>query len=369
MNEPPDIPYLHALARALRANPEPVVRLRSVFSAYRAAWEASRNELAAASDEKTANAISALRETIRPELAYQELTKHGVSLISSEDPIFPPLLREIAVPPQWLYIKGRLPAQEEWSTPEKTALAVVGSRKATSYGREATDRIVRGLAEQTRCTIVSGCAVGIDGQAHQSALKYGLPTIAIIGSGLDAPSFYPPNHIRLADDIVSKGGAVISEYPPETPAFKHHFIARNRIVSGIAKGTLVVEAQEKSGALITARFALEQGRSVMAVPGSIFSSYSHGTHALIAEGARLVSNAQDIMDELDIPLKNATGHRDTANLTEEESTVIRALETPLTVDALVKILKVSTPDIISLLSMLELKAHVKETGNGQWMKI
>lgn len=369
MNEPSDIPYLHAIVCSVSANPETTEKLQNAFPTYQAIWEAPRPELAAASDEKTAHAISVLRETMRPELAYQELAKQGVSLVSSGNPLFPPFLREIAVPPQWLYIKGRLPKQEDWSTPEKAALAVVGSRKATSYGREAADRIIRGLAEQTRCVIVSGCAIGIDGQAHQSALKYGLPTIAVIGSGLDAPSFYPPNHIRLADTIVSKGGAVISEYPPETPAFKHHFIARNRIVSGIAKGTLVVEAQEKSGALITARFALEQGRSVMAVPGSIFSSYSHGTHALIAEGARLISNAQDVMDELGIPFKNTTERNDAADLTKQEIAVIHALETPLTVDALVKILKVSTPDIISVLSMLELKAHAKETGNGLWMKL
>lgn len=369
MAESSDIHYLHAVVCAISANPETAGALRAVFPSYQAIWESPRTELANAAGEKTAAAICSLRETARPDRMYQELWKQEISLISSGDPAFPPLLIEIAVPPRWLYIKGRLPEKNEWAKPEHTALAVVGSRKATSYGREAADRIIRGLAEESRCIIVSGCAVGIDGQAHQSALKYGLPTIAVVGSGLDASSFYPPQNIRLSNDIVSKGGAIVSEYPPETPAFKQHFVARNRIIAGIAKGTLVAEAQEKSGALITARFALEQNRSVMAIPGSIFSSYSGGTHALIAEGARLVTSANDVIDELELPVKKEASHSESADLSAPEQKILAVLETPQTIDALAHVLRISTPDIISLLSMLELKSKAREMGNGLWMRI
>ena len=204
---------------------------------------------------------------------------------------FPRLLKAIPGAPQELYVLGD--SFEDLMT--RPCLAVVGSRRASPYGRRVTDSLVSDLSRQGM-VIVSGLAYGIDSIAHASTLAAGGKTIAVLPGGLD--NIYPVSHQKLAEQILTSGGALVSEYPPGTSAYKHHFIARNRIISGLSSAVLITEAAEKSGSLHTANFALEQGRDVMAVPGSIYNQLSAGTNRLIRTGATPITCAQDVLDVL-----------------------------------------------------------------------
>ncbi len=217
------------------------------------------------------------------------LDKPGMHLLPLTDPRYPTLLREIARPPTVLFLRG---AAEALALPQ---IAVVGSRQATPGGVETATSFARYLAARGFC-ITSGLAEGIDAAAHRGALAAGGITVAVCGTGPD--SVYPRKHVHLADEIVGAGGAVLSEFAPGTPVQRHHFPRRNRLISGLAVGTLVVEAGVRSGALITAGHAVEQGREVFAVPGSIHNPVARGCHQLIRQGARLVETAADIVDEL-----------------------------------------------------------------------
>ena len=213
--------------------------------------------------------------------------------ITIKNASYPQLLKEIYDPPKQLYISGELKAKEKYP------LAVVGTRKVSDYGKRATPYFVKTLAK-TGLTIISGLALGVDGLAHQATLDVHGRTIAVLGSGLN--NIYPSAHKKLAEDIIKSGGAVISEYSPDKQPSKTTFPARNRIIAGLCLGILVIEAPEKSGALITARFALEQGREVFAVPGSIYSKNSIGTNQLIKMGARPVTKPEDILQGLNLEL-------------------------------------------------------------------
>jgi DNA processing protein len=204
---------------------------------------------------------------------------------------FPPLLKEIPDPPRELYFSGTLPS------PSCILIAVVGSRKYTEYGRRAAESIIAGLRGYD-IAIVSGLAFGIDAIAHRTALKYGIPTIGIPGSGLDPSHIYPRAHRGLAEEIMKKGGALFSEYEDDAKVYPSNFPARNRIMAGMSVATVIIEAKERSGSLITARLALEYNRDVFAVPGSIFSDSSAGTNTLIRDGASPVQSAGDIIEEL-----------------------------------------------------------------------
>jgi DNA processing protein len=227
---------------------------------------------------------------MRPAGAAAEIERalrQGCRLVTLTDPDFPLLLREIPDPPPFLYVRGDLAGCPR-------PIAVVGSRNATAYGVETTHRICKDLAG-LGFTVVSGMALGIDAAAHEGALSGQGRTVAVLGSGLD--NIYPPQHRRLAERIAGSG-AVISEFPLQAGPEAHHFPVRNRIISGMSLGTVVVEATKDSGSLITARLAAEQNREVFAVTGSIQSFKSMGTHTLIKEGATLVENVQDIVAEL-----------------------------------------------------------------------
>ncbi|MFY9461750.1 MAG: DNA-processing protein DprA [Candidatus Sungiibacteriota bacterium] len=362
MRLPDDKKFLNALLCVPGVGYETMSRLKKFFSSYEEAWQSYAHGFRAAGlQEKTIEAIALAKARINPDDEMARLVQENILLLENSEPDFPELLKEIHSPALWLYIKGGADLNS-------TALAVVGSRKATSYGREATERIIAGLADLADITIASGLAMGIDAQAHISSLAHSLPTIAVVGTGLDRQSFFPFKNIRLAEEIISRGGAVISEYPLGMPAFKQNFIQRNRVISGLAKGTLIVEAAEKSGALITARFALEQGREVFVVPGSIFSPYSRGVNALLKEGATPVSSAADIVDELNLPAKTSPKNMETLLTNENEKNILKTLSEPLRVDELHKKSGIPTPDIISSLSMLELKGFVKNM-RGEWTKI
>jgi DNA processing protein len=214
-----------------------------------------------------------------------------ISGISIEDQEYPQLLREIHDPPKTIYVRGDIEILN------KSGVAVVGTRKASDYGIRAAEEIIKNLPPGF--VIVSGLALGIDTVAHRAALKNNIPTIAVLGSSVDDQSIYPRENAKLAYEIIAKGGAVISEYEPPSPPQKQNFPKRNRIVSGLSRAVIVVEAPEKSGALITARCALEQNRDVFALPGSVFSENSKGTNNLIKQGAHPIISFKEIIEELE----------------------------------------------------------------------
>ncbi len=282
------MPWL-VLKNACGLNNRAYLRLLERFGSPQAVLEAPISDLYQVDGvtPKMAKAIS--RKTFH-QRAYCELEKaerNNYSILTLHDADYPELLRHIADPPPVLYVYGKLLRHEP-------AVAVVGSRKATAYGMNSARKIAGGLAEHG-WTIVSGLARGIDTAAHKAALKRGTRTIAILGTGLNV--IYPKQNRQLFHEI-PENGALVSEFFLDTEPRAHHFPVRNRIISGLCYGTVVVEASRRSGALITARLALEQGREVFAVPGSISSPASKGTHFLIRQGARLIENADQVTDEL-----------------------------------------------------------------------
>jgi DNA processing protein len=235
--------------------------------------------------KKIATAIASFKDWDKIKLELDRTIKAGIKIITYSDELYPAKLLNIYDRPAFLYVKGNL-------TKDEINIAMVGSRQASTYGKYTTERISRELAIKG-ITIVSGLARGIDAAAHRGALTASGITIAVMGSGLDV--IYPPENKKLYAEIV-QSGAVISEYPLGTPPLASNFPARNRIISGMSYGVVVVEAGEKSGSLITARLALEQGREVFAVPGSIDSSSARGTNKLIKQGAKLIENIDDILE-------------------------------------------------------------------------
>jgi DNA processing protein len=306
--------------------------------------------------------VAAIR-THQPEGIEAELASaasRGYRFVVLTDPDYPRLLREIPDPPPLLYVYGRLEGHS-------ANLAVVGSRNATSYGLKTTNDLCRSLATHG-LTIVSGMARGIDTAAHEGALSAGGQTIAVLGSGLER--IYPAENRRLFHRIAEKG-AVVSEFPLRAKPEAHHFPIRNRIISGMSLGTVVVEATRKSGSLITARLAAEQNREVFAVPGSVQSFKSAGSHTLIKQGAKLVEHAQDVIEEL-VPLVSVhqdheykSGKRTLPkldSLSEEEIRVYRALDPyPMHIDDLTRKISMEPGKLLSLLLKLELNGMVQQS--------
>ena len=289
-----DLPYWHALG-ALRPFVS-ALRLRELVArtgSPRTAWETSDEFLQQVGwTEEQRTHVRDVRDHFHPDEEYARLTVGGLRIVTQEDEQFPALLREIYDPPLLLYIRGELPH-------DVPCVAIVGSRKATQYGKTATNLLVRPLASRG-LTIVSGLAYGIDAEAHRATLAVHGKTIAVLGSGSDDAALYPRAHRQLAADIVASGGAVITEYPPGTRPQGYFFPQRNRIIAGLSRALVVVEADEKSGALITARLALDQNREVFAVPGPITSDLSRGTNGLLRDGAAPARSADDIWAALEL---------------------------------------------------------------------
>lgn len=273
---------------------------------------------------------------------------------------FPSALYEIPHPPNELYLQGTLPDPSEYYY-----LAVVGSRKYTNYGQEATERIIAGLRGYPIC-IVSGLAIGIDGIAHRTALDAGLPTVAVPGSGLSPKILYPRSHANLAREILDNGGALFSEYAPDVSAALWTFPQRNRIMAGLCQAVLVIEAEEKSGTLITARLALDYNRNVFAVPGSIFSAPSKGTNRLLRQGATPITSAEDLLLELGFIepkiFNNETQQTlDLTLYTPEEQEVLLFLDQPREREEILNTVSLPSSKILSTLTVLEIKGIIRET--------
>lgn len=281
-----------------------------------------------------------------------------IQKINPNDKNYPRLLKEIYDPPKELFFLGEIKAEEN------LPLAIVGTRKVSNYGKQVTIELGRSLA-RAGFTIVSGLALGVDGLAHQAAIDVKARTIAVLGCGLD--KIYPPNHKKLAEKIITQGGLIISEYPPGTPPIKHHFPTRNRIIAGLSLGVLVIEAPETSGALITARYALEQNREVFAVPGNIFNQNSIGTNQLIKLGAKLVTKPEDIFEtfNLDLPKKQK---KEIKPANKEEEAILKVLsDEPISIDEIVKQSGLNTSIVSSTLIMMEISGKVKNLGGGQYI--
>ncbi len=265
---------------------------------------------------------------------------------------WPARLKEIPDPPKKLYVKGSLPSEDcIW-------LCVVGSRKFTPYGREVCEAILDGLRGQ-KVVIVSGLALGIDSIAHRKALEIGLPTVAVPGSGLSSKVLYPSSHRQLAEKIVEMGGCLLSEFEPDFEATPYSFPQRNRIMAGLSSAVLLIEAEEKSGTLITARLAADYNRDVLAVPGSIFSKSSSGTNMLIKLGAYVVQSSADLKDILG--LKEISQEEKFNDCTEEEKIFVEILREPLPKDELIRQSGFSPSQAQIILSTMEIKGMIKES--------
>ena len=290
------------------------------------------------------------------EWATMEQKSHYiVRTLPTED--FPESLREIPQTPEKLYIVGELPDPHAYYY-----LAVVGSRKFTSYGREATERIISGLAGYP-IVILSGLAMGIDAIAHRAALDAGLKTVALPGSGLDHSVLYPRSNLSLAREIIESGGALISEYEPTFQAAPWTFPQRNRIMAGMTQGTLVIEAEEKSGTLITARLAVEYNKNVFAVPGSIFSAASKGVNSLLRQGAAPITSAKDLLEELGFVERVFSEEQKILDLTlytPEEQAILILLDVPQSREDILNTISAPTAQTLSVLTVLEIKGAIQE---------
>lgn len=274
-----------------------------------------------------------------------------IKILQKDSKDYPELLKEITDPPKSLFWRGEIFSG--------TMLAIVGSRKATNYGLEAVDKLISQLVG-TNIVIVSGLAFGIDAAAHRAALKYGLKTIAVLPSGVDNP--HPKTHHNLAQQILANGGALVSEYELGTTPQKYHFPARNRIVVGMSKAVLLVEAGERSGTLISARLGTEYNREVLAVPGSIFSEVSQGTNRLISEGARLISSGKDIKEELGI--EDLTSEEKIIQLEPLEQQVFENIKIGQgSIENMVETMAMPPHKLIPALTNLEIKGIIRKVGN------
>jgi len=290
--------------------------------------------------------------------------KETIETIKIGDKNYPKILKQIHSPPKELYVKGRILEDDEF------AIAVVGSRIASVYGLTTAEKLGYELASRG-LVVVSGLARGIDSAAHKGALKAHGKTIAVLGSGLDI--IYPPENKKLAEEIVEKNGALVSEFPMRTPPTPKNFPQRNRIISGLSLAVVVVEAAKNSGALITADFALEQNREVFAVPGKVDSATSFGTNQLIKEGAKLVQTAEDIMDELELKLKVSSKGAAEAlkpNISQDEKAVYESLSgDPKYLDDVVEEVKLPLNKTQELLLRLQIRKLVRELPGKHFIRV
>jgi DNA processing protein len=337
--------------------PVKVRRLLETFGSLAGAWQAPEEALRDVGiDRRTLENLREGRKHIDPSVEMARLDKLGVAVLTWEDELYPPLLAELRADdsaPPVLYLRGTLTEADMWS------LAVVGTRNVSAYGRQVTHRLVSDLAAN-HVTIVSGLAHGVDTEAHTAALDVGGRTIAVMGCGLD--TVYPPENRQLAARIV-KQGALLSPFPLQTAPEGKNFAPRNRTLSGISRGVLVTEAGDKSGALTTAGYALEQGREVFAVPGNITAQGSNGTNRLIQDGAHPVLAVDDVLGVLNMDkvAQHVEAQVNLPQMGDSEQAVLKHLtNNPLHIDELTRMCTLPTAQISSALTMLELKGMVRQ---------
>lgn len=332
------------------------LRLQQAFGSGSAVWNASAADLQSVLNLE-ADRLSALltkRQQLDPEALLTRVEQAGGWVVSIQDADYPEQLRELFDPPTVIYGLGsRLQF-------ERPRLAIVGARRMTSYGKQVVERFMADLAP-AQPVVISGLARGVDGQSHRSALEHGLSTWAVLGSGLGR--IYPPEHKQLALQMISSGGTVISEYWPDEEPMPYHFPARNRIIAALAGAVLVVEADEKSGSLITVDHALDLGREVFAVPGNITSRQSRGTNLLLRQGAGIALSAQDILELWGLSAEEQRVASPVLQPVERQ--IYLALDdNPLSFDKLVQETGLAAAEILAAITTLEIKGMVR-TDNDQ----
>lgn len=372
--------YAVWLAERPHCGPELRLRLLDHFGTAEAVWKAKKEDyrLIEGVGKRQLDALSQ-KGMEHAQIILRDCAKQDIRVLSIEDEAYPLPLRDLEDAPTVLYVRGTLP---DWS--RTVAIGIVGTRKATPYGRGASRWLSSHLAH-AGCVIVSGMALGIDGEANRGALEADGQTIAVLGCGADI--CYPPSHKKLMEDIL-KHGAVVTEYPPGTEPHKFHFPMRNRIISGLSRGVIVIEAPKKSGALITADRALDQGRDVFAVPGNINSPQSAGVNRLLREGAaELVTCAADVLahypeeskrlvptrtapprkrtpaEEPSVPDRQPSGPSNGVALAEEEQAVLTAIAQGANcTDAIIEATELSASKVLTSLTMLEINGYIKRVG-------
>jgi DNA processing protein len=335
--------------------------LLEIFGDARTAWEAPAEALRATGlPGGVVKNLLTLRSGVDLGTAWEQIRAQGIRVLIWDDDAYPRRLREIANPPPVLYLRGELAETDEW------AVAIVGTRRITAYGRQVAERIAAHLAA-AGVTVVSGLALGVDTVAHQTALDAGGRTLAVLGSGVDR--IYPARNRKLAARIM-ENGALISDYPPGTPPEASNFPPRNRIISGLSLATVVIEAGEKSGALITADFAAEQGRDVFAVPGNVLAPQSRGTNRLIQNGAFPLLDPQEILDALD--LNRVVEHRQARVVLPADATEAQLFDLlghePLHVDEIRARTGLPIEQVTAALALMELKGMVRQVGGMRYVR-
>jgi DNA processing protein len=358
----PDAAYWLAFSLMSNVGGKRIEHLYKVFGSLDRAWNAPRHRLEPILGQKTYQKFAVQRDQIDLDAELRKVDRAGAWLLPAEDPRYPELLRLTADPPPLLYVRGQLTEADE------RAIAIVGTRKATRAGREVAANFARDLAANGM-TVVSGLAHGIDTAAHEGSLAAGGRTIAVLGTGIDID--YPPENRTLADRI-SEQGAILSEFPIGTQPIGRNFPKRNRVMSGISLGVLVTEAPANSGALITADFAAEQGREVFAIPGSIYNKMARGTNQLIQDGAKLVMDVGDILDELNIAhttIQTQVRTEQVAPSNDIEHALLNILHAdPIHIDELARLSGLPIHEVNSTMALLELKGLAQLVGHMQYSR-
>lgn len=343
--------------------PAKIQALLGHFGSLEKAWQATDELLRDIGfDTRTIQSLNEVRSGFDLDKYLQKVESSGAQVVTWESPEYPDMLREIPAAPPLLFLRGQFEPIDRW------AVAVVGTRRLSAYGRQVTRDLVTGLVHNG-ITIVSGLARGIDAIAHRTALAEGGRTIAVMACGID--KVYPPEHRDLAHEIINGRGVIVTDYPFGAEPESNHFPARNRLISGLSLGVIVVEAGERSGALITARFALEQNREVFAIPGNIHSPVSVGTNKLIQQGGKLVMRVEDILEELNLRL---VSEQAVANIILPESAEEAALysqlsSNPVHIDELSRTTGMPSSLISSTLTIMELKGMVQQVGGMNYIKM
>ena len=330
------------------------------FGSALAAWQAPAEALEAAGlPAAVVRALAGLRQGIDLPRLWERWQQQGIAVLTWEDAAYPQRLKTLEAAPPVLYMQGSLLTEDDW------AVAIVGTRKVSAYGRQVARELAALLAERG-ITVVSGLARGVDAEAHRAALQAGGRTLAVLGSGVDR--IYPPEHRTLAAEI-TRQGALLSDYPPGTRAEARNFPPRNRIIAGLSIATVVVEAGRKSGALITAAFAAEQGREVFAVPGNIYAAQSAGANRLIQQGARPLTAIEDILDALDIALlPQRRAARKAFPAAPAEQRLLEVLGSqPLHIDEISARSGMPVAQVSATLALMELKGLVQSVGGMQYV--
>ena len=336
--------------------------LLDAFGDLETAWNASLFDLVGAGlSPKLAERVSQARASVNLDEFIAQAEAAGIRILTWQDDEYPSHLKEIDQPPPVLYLRGEIAAEDDWS------VGIVGTRAVTPYGRQVTEELATSLAHNG-VTIVSGLARGVDAVAHSAAIKAGGRTIAVLGSGVD--KIYPPEHRSMAEKIVLRG-AVVSDYAPGTPPESANFPPRNRIISGLSMAVVVVEAGDTSGALITAEFAVDQGRDVFAVPGNIYAPQSKGTNRLLSNGAKALLTPQDVLEALD--LTRNVERREIRKTLPADATEAALLEMlggePLHVDEIRNRTGLPIEKVSASLTMMELKGMVRQVGGMNYVLV